>query len=398
MAHRNPRVAILVENLPVPLDRRVWLEATTLRRAGWDVVVIGPRGRSEMRSLKETLDGISVLRYPQREASGLAGYFVEYIPSMLFTFAWLMWARARGPIDVIHGCNPPDLFWILGRVGRAWGARYVYDEHDPNPELSLTKFGSASLTSRLVHRLTIALEARSFRTADLVLTVNETCRDTIAQRSGRPASEILVLRNAPEIATVQQLAKGLEPEGRRIGYVGVMGTHDGLDVLANAWALLKEEPDMADAMLELVGDGPARAPTERYVHDAGLMGSVRFHGFLRPDSYVPIIARCLVGVSPDLPTPFNNLSSMVKIIDYMAINRGCISFDLAESRRLGGDSLVVARPADASGLASAMLQILRDPDRARRLGDAGRVQLSSLQLDWEPYGQALVSAYASLMA
>jgi glycosyltransferase involved in cell wall biosynthesis len=387
---------ILVENLPVPLDRRVWLEATTLRDAGWQVVVIGPRGGKGMRRLRERIDGIDVLRYPQREASGAAGYLAEYLPSMAFTSWWLLWARLTGPVDVIHGCNPPDLFWVLGRLGRLWGARYVFDQHDPNPELSLSKFGRDGAKGRFLHRLTIALEAASYRTADIVLTVNETCRNIVVARGRITADRVLVLWNAPDVEALRGLADGIEPDGRRVGYVGVMGTHDGLDVLLEAWAMVKAEPDMADAQLDLIGDGPARAPLERGLTDPALVASVHFHGFQPPAVYAPLLARCMVGVSPDPPTPFNDLSSMVKIMDYMSIGRGCVAFDLKETRRLGGDSLRLAASSDPRGLADALVDVLRDPGEARRLGELGRRRIEEMELDWEPYGRALAAAYASL--
>ena len=391
------RVVILVENLPVPLDRRVWLEATTLRDAGWQVVIIGPRGDRGMRRLRETLDGIEVLRYPQHEAAGLSGYLVEYLPSMVFTAAWLLWARLTGPVDVVHGCNPPDLFWVFGLVGRLWGARYVYDEHDPNPELSATKFGRHGLKGRFLNRLTLMLEAASFRTASLVLTVNDTCRDLILGRSGLDERDVLVLMNAPDVGHVRRLAAGTEPEGRRIGYVGVMGTHDGLEVLADAWALVKGESDMGDAVLDLVGDGPARGRAEVRVRKLGVTSSVRFHGFQPPSVYVPILARCVAGVSPDLPTLFNNLASMVKLMDYMAIGRVCVTFRLTESSRMAGPALVIAEPANSRGLADALLGILRNAEEAGRLGDAASKRLDELDLRWDPYGEALVDAYRSLV-
>jgi glycosyltransferase involved in cell wall biosynthesis len=389
-------VVILVENLPVPLDRRVWLEATTLRDAGWRVVVIGPRGEAGMKRLRTQVDGIDILRYPQRVASGLSGYAVEYLGSMMFSFAWLLWARMTGPVDVIHGCNPPDLFWIFGRLGRLWGARFVFDQHDPNPELTLSKFGGRGRLGRMLHRITIALEAASYRSADIVMTVNETCRDIAATRGRLPPERIVVLRNAPDVMALTRLTEGIVPDGRRVGYVGVMGTHDGLDVLLDAWASVKAEPDMADAQLELVGDGPARAPLERGLTDPAVASSVRFHGYQSPSVYAPILARCMFGVSPDPPTPFNDLASMVKIMDYMAIGRGCVAFDLTETRRLGGGSLRLAASADARGLADALLALLRDPHEAERLGEAARERIAAMELDWGPYGRALVSAYATL--
>lgn len=397
MPSPTPRVVILVENLPVPLDRRVWLEARTLRDAGWRVVVIGPRGGEGMRRLREEIEGIEILRYPQRVAAGLSGYLAEYLPSMGFTLAWFLWARLSGPIDVIHGCNPPDLFWIIGRIGRLWGAPYVFDQHDPNPELSLTRFGNRGLRGKLLYRLTLALEAASFRAADLVLTVNDTCRDIAMRRSHLPADRVIVLPNAPDISAHRTLAAGIEPEGRGVGYVGVMGMQDGLDVLLDAWSILKREDDLVDARLELVGDGPARPIAERRARELGVEDSVRFWGFQQPTRYVPILARCLIGVSPDPPTPFSDLSSMVKILDYMAIGRGCVAFELTETKRLGGDAIRFAPFAGAEGLASALRDVLRVPEEAVRLGELGWQRIDAFRLDWERSGPALVKAYEALL-
>lgn len=400
MAKRAPRVVILVENLPVPLDRRVWLEARTLRDMGWDVVVICPRGGPEMkgqRRLRDRMEGIEILRYPQFVAGGLAGYVAEYIPSMAFSLAWLVVSRLRGPVHVVHGCNPPDLFWLLGRLARTWGARYVFDQHDPNPELSLSKFGTRGLKASLLHRLTRALEEASYRTADLVLTVNETCRALALDRGRLDPAKVIVLRNVPDLAAHRRLGAAVEPDGRGVGYVGVMGTHDGLDVLLDAWAILKREPDLADARLELVGDGPARAALEGSLRDSPHAGSVRFWGFRPAAEYIPILAGCLVGVSPDPPTPFNDLASMTKIIDYMAIGRGCVAFGLTETARLGGPALKVAQTDDAAGLASALAAVLRDPVEARRLGALALARTQDPAFDWATYAERLTRAYADLV-
>jgi len=394
MPPRRPRVVILVENLPVPLDRRVWLEATILRDAGWDVVVIGPRGGPGMDRLRDEIDGVTVLRYPQRVAEGLSGYLAEYLGSLVFSASWFIWARLRGPIDVIHGCNPPDLFWLFGWVGRLWGATYVFDQHDPSPELSLTKFGSRGVAGRLAHRFTLAIERASYRTASVVFSVNESCRD-IALRRGRLSSDrVVVLRNTPDVATLRALVTGIRPIGRGVGYVGVMGSQDGLDVLIDAWARVVAEPDLSDVRLDLVGDGPMRAALQaRVAGDRSLASSVRFHGFQPPSAYAPLLAACMIGVSPDPPTPFNDLSSMVKIMDYLAIGRGVVAFDLTETRRLGGEALVLARPATPDGLADALIGVLRDPAEAARLEQVARARIDSLTQEWEPFGTTLVREY-----
>jgi glycosyltransferase involved in cell wall biosynthesis len=398
MTHdQRPRVLLLVENLPVPLDRRAWQEARALHDAGWDVTVISPRGAGDMGHLRDRIDGIQVLRYPQRPARGLAGYLFEYGPSMLFTAALALYARTRGRFDVVHGCNPPDLFWLFGLVVRWEGGAYVFDQHDVGPELASTKWGRHGPRAAMLGRLTGWLEARSYQTAALVLVPNASYRDIAMLRGGVPSDRVLIVRNAPDVARFRALAAGIEPDPHRVGYVGVMGSQDGLDVLLDAWALVTAEADMADAVLELIGDGEARQTLEAQAEELGLMGRVRFHGYQRAETFVPTLARCAVGVSPDPPTPFNDVSTMVKVVDYLAMGRGIVAFDLAETRRVAGDAVVAAVTPTARGLADALLSVLRQPAEGRALGAAGTHRITEIQLDWSHSAAVLVEGYTRLL-
>ena len=394
---RRPRVLLLVENLPVPLDRRAWQEARALYAAGWDVTVVSPRGAGDMARLRERLDGIQVYRYPQRPARGLAGYLFEYGPSMLFTAAFALYAASRRPFDVVHGCNPPDLFWLFGAVARWRGGHYVFDQHDVGPELASTKWGEHGPRAASLKRVTNWLESRSYRTASLVLAPNASYRDIALQRGGVPPDQVLIVRNAPDVARYRQLAAAVESNPHRVGYVGVMGSQDGLDVLLDAWAIVAREPDMADAKLELVGDGEARASLEAQTNDLGLDGRVRFHGYQRAETFVPILAGCAVGVSPDPPTAFNDVSTMVKVVDYLAIGRGIVAFDLAETRRVAGPAAIIARAPTERALADALLSVMRDSDLARRLGENGARRVAEIDLDWSRSADILVRGYARVL-
>ena len=390
------RVVILVENLPVPLDRRVWQEATTLREAGWSVTVIGPRGGPTMRRLRERRDGIEVLRYPQRAASGLAGYLFEYAPSLLFSLAWLLSARLRCRIDVIHGCNPPDLFWLLGIVGRMSGARYVYDQHDANPELSQTKFGDRGLRARILMGITYWLERRSYATAALVIAPNDSYADLARSRGQVPSDRLVVVRNAPDLVAYRRLAAGAAIDRHRVGYVGVMGSQDGLDLLIDAWALVGREEGLGDSHLDLVGDGEARASLEDRAIRLGIAESITFHGYQRPDEFVPILARCALCVCPDPPTPFNNVSTMTKAVDYLAIGRPVVSFGLEETTRLIGEGGRVAAPSTPEALAGEIVTLLRDSSAVDRLAAAAAARPAALGLTWRESAARLVEAYARL--
>jgi glycosyltransferase involved in cell wall biosynthesis len=349
-----------------------------------------------MRRIREWVEGIEILRYPQRAASGLAGYLVEYLPSMTFSLAWLLWTRLRGRVDVVHGCNPPDLFWIHGLIGKVWGARYVFDQHDANPELAETKWGDAGSRAKTLLTVTRWLERRSYATADLVIAPNDSYRRLAIERGRVKPSRVVVVRNAPDSERYRALAEGITPEPHSVGYVGVMGSQDGLDTLLDAWRIVMWEPDMSNAVLHLIGDGEARPALERQAVALEIASAVVFHGYLQSSEFIPILARCAIGVAPDRPTPFNSVSTMVKVIDYLAIGRGVVTFDLAETRLAAGAAAFVAASPDADGLAEAMLSVMRDPALARSLGASCDARIEALNLDWRYSAAALVAGYESL--
>ncbi len=395
----RPHVVILDENLPVPLDRRVWQEGRALLDAGYRVTIISPRGAGEMARLVDRRDGIRILRYPQRAASGLAGYLAEYLPSMLFTTAWFLALRMRGRIDVVHGCNPPDLFFVLGRVARLWGGRYVYDQHDANPELAATKWGGRMSTGLLI-RLTSALEQASYATAALVVVPNDSYARLATARGAVPADRIVVVRNAPPGDRFGALAAGIVPPSDgslRIGYIGVMGSQDGVDILVQAVARLREmAPDLA-VHVDLVGDGEARPELERLAVELGIDDRVTFHGFRDADGFVPLLAASHLCVSPDPPTPFNEVSTMTKVVEYLAIGRPVVAFDLAETAVIVGDAGLIVEEPTARGLAIALAGLAGNRARLAAMSDAAARRIDDLDLRWERSAERLLAAYGTLL-
>jgi glycosyltransferase involved in cell wall biosynthesis len=399
MRSGRPHVVILDENLPVPLDRRVWQEGLALVGAGYRVTIISPRGSGEMASSIESRDGIRILRYPQRAASGLAGYLVEYLPSMAFTAAWLVALRLRGPIDVIHGCNPPDLFFLFGLLGRLWGSSYVFDQHDANPELAITKWGGRR-SGRLLLRVTRALERASYRAAATVIVPNDSYARLAAARGGVPPERIVVVRNAPPGDRFRVLAAGIEAPADgslRIGYLGVMGSQDGVEILVDAVARLRAiRPDLP-VQVELVGDGEARPALERQAHRLGLTSRVNFHGYQGPDSFVPLLAATHVCVSPDPPTPFNDVSTMTKVVEYLAIGRPVVAFALAETVGIIGGAGSIVGEATAEALAAELAALADDRTRLGALTSAAARRIDELDLRWEGSAERLLAAYESLL-
>ena len=396
---RRPHVVILDENLPVPLDRRVWLEAVALVGAGYRVTIISPRGSEGMARPVDDRDGIRILRYPQRAASGLAGYIVEYAPSMIFTAAWLVALRLRGRIDVIHGCNPPDLFFLFGRMGGLWGSRYVFDQHDANPELAITKWGGRR-SGRLLARLTRALERASYRAAATVIVPNDSYARLAAARGGLPPERIVVVRNAPPGDRFRVLAAGIQAPADgslHIGYLGVMGSQDGVEILLDAIARLRDlRPDLP-VEVELVGDGEARPALERQADRLGLASRVHFHGYQGPDRFVPLLAATHVCVSPDPPTPFNDVSTMTKVVEYLAIGRPVVAFALVETIGIIGAAGTIVGEATAEALAAELAALADDRKRLGSLTSAAARRIDELDLRWERSAERMLAAYDSLL-
>lgn len=392
-------VVILDESLPVPLNRRAWLEARSLVEAGYEVTVISPKGGAGMTAKRETRDGVRILRYPQRPASGLAGYLVEYPPSMLFTTAWLLWLRSHRRIDVLQGCNPPDLFFVLGLAGRAFGTRYVYDQQDANPELSAAKWGHRRV-GRLLGWLTEKLEKASYRTADMVLVPNDSYANIARERGAVDEGRLAVVRNAPPAGHFRTLAEGHGPESDspfRFGYLGVMGSQDGVEILVEAAAILRQiRPDL-QFVVDLVGDGEARPQLERLAAELGIADRLVFHGYRQADYFVPLLATSHVCICPDPPTRFNNVSTMTKVVEYLAMGRPALLFDLQETKSVAGAAGLVVDEPSAAGLGRAMARIAEDRPLLDSLTAAARNRLNELSYSWESSSQRLIEAYSRLV-
>ena len=366
---------------------------------GWRVTVICPRGSSETtRAMVESLDGIRILRYPQRAATGLAGYLIEYLPSFGWSLAWLLAVALTARVDVIHGCNPPDLFFLLGRLGRYWGARYVYDQHDVNPELAEAKWGRRRFRSMLV-RLTRTLEGASYRTADLVIVPNESYRALALTRGQVQPTRLEVVRNAPPDG-FRDLARGSRPPGDgvfRIGYLGVMGSQDGVELLIDAAAdLASRRPDL-QFHVDLIGDGESRHALEARATSAGLSSRVSFHGYQQAESFVPILAATDVCVSPDPPSGFNNVSTMTKVVEYLAIGRPVIAYDLDETRRLVGDAGWIVGGHSSDALSRRLETCADSPDAVTRTSRRAAARFGELAIDWERSTRVLQAAYRRLL-
>jgi len=388
------KVLIIVENLPVPFDRRVWQEARTLRAAGYGVAVICPKRPPHTASYEE-LEGIHVYRHPlPLEASGAPGYALEYGAALLFELALSVRVLLRHGFDAIHACNPPDTVFLLGALYKLAGKRFLFDHHDINPELYEAKYGRRDL----FHRLLRLLERCSFRLADVSVATNESYRRIALERGGMDPDRVFIVRSGPDLARLQRLPP--RPELKRgrehlVGYVGVMGRQEGIDILLRAVRHLVHDRGRHDVQFALVGGGTELDAMRAYAHDLGVSDFVTFTGRVPDRQLLEVLSTADLCVNPDVANEMNDKSTMNKIMEYMALGKPIVQFDLTEGRVSAGEASLYARRNDERDLAAKILALVDDAQARARMGARGRERVEKV-LAWEHEAPELLAAYDAL--
>jgi glycosyltransferase involved in cell wall biosynthesis len=382
------KALILVENLSVPFDRRVWQECTTLRDAGWEVHVICPQGTKRDTEPEAVIDEVRIHRYPLTAATGgPAGYLQEYGSALWHTFRL---ARRVGPVDVVHACNPPDMLFLVARMLKRRGARFVFDQHDLVPELYLSRFDRGE---DLLYRGVCALERATYRAADVVIATNESYRDVAIGRGGKRPEDVYVVRSAPAVERFRQVPP--EPELKRgkphlLCYLGVMGPQDGVDYALRSLALLLEQ--RTDWHAVFVGSGDTFDAMVGLSGKLGLGEHVEFTGRIPDGELVRYLSTADVCLSPDPLNPLNDVSTMNKIMEYMAMAKPIVSFDLKEARVSAGEAALYAPANDEQAFAELVGQLLDDPEERARMGKLGQTRVEG-PLAWRESAKALLAAY-----
>jgi glycosyltransferase involved in cell wall biosynthesis len=390
------RILIIMQNLPVPFDRRVWLECKALAGAGHQVSVVCPKGDGDPSY--QVIGSVRLYKYrPYAPGGSKIGFVAEYAYSLLAT-AW-MTARARlsGRFAVLQACNPPDIFWPIALVLRAIdGTKFVFDHHDLCPELYESRFPDGP---RLPYRILRALERRTHRTAQHVIATNQSYRDIAVTRSGKPAADVTVVRSGPD---PQRLTRGeVQPElrrGRRFlaAYIGVMGPQDGVDIVVRAADVVLHELGRTDIAFTLIGSGDCFEDLLELRDDLGLTGHVEFTGRAPDDLVARILSTADVGLSPDPKNPLNDVSTMNKTMEYMAYELPVVAFDLRETRVSAGDAAVYVSPNDIRAYARAIVDLMDDAPKRHQLGKLGRIRVEQ-DLAWSHQERAYLGVYRALL-
>jgi glycosyltransferase involved in cell wall biosynthesis len=389
------RVLIIVQNLPVPFDRRVWQEATALRANGYEVAVICPAARG-YTARYECLQGIHIYRHPlPLEARGAWGYVLEYASSLFWELLLSLRVLRRHGFDAIHACNPPDNIFLIGALFKLFaGKRFLFDHHDINPELYEAKFGRRDLFYRLV-RLS---ERLTFLVADISIATNESYRRIALERGRMAPEKVFVVRSGPSLERLRILPPVPRfKRGRRflVGYVGVMGAQEGIPYLLEAARHIVRDLGREDVQFALVGGGPALEQMRRLTSQMRLDPYVDFLGRVPDATLLEVLNTADVCVNCDEVNPMNDKSTMNKIMEYMALAKPIVQFELTEGRFSAREASLYARPNDARDFAQRIVELLADPERRERMGRFGRHRVER-QLAWEYEAPKLLAAYEAL--
>ena len=391
------RVLVIVENLPVPFDRRVWLECQALISDGHQVAVVCPKGNGDPSH--EVIDTVELYKYRlYAPGSSKISFLAEYAHAFLAT-AWLTRkARRSGRFGVIQSCNPPEIFWPIAMALRVLdGTRFVFDHHDLSPEMYESRFPGGP---RLPYRALRVLERCTHRTADHVISTNESYRDIAIKRSGKPASDVTVVRTGPD---PDQLKRGQPcPEFRRgrrylAAFIGVMGPSDGVDIVVRAADIVINQFGRDDIAFTLIGSGDCFDDLVAMRDELSLADHVEFTGRAPDELVAQIMSTADVGLSPDPKNPLNDVSTMNKTMEYMAFELPVIAFDLRETRVSAGDAAVYVPPNDVHKYAAAIVALMDDESARFQMAKLGRARVER-ELTWSNQRDAYLGVYQALAA
>ncbi len=398
---RVSKVLMLIENRPAPADARVWPEALALVEAGYEVTVISPKGPAPHGAAHDVIDNIHIYRYHLPAGHSMASYIAEYAISVIMTFWLSLRVWLRHGFDVIHSANPPDTFFVIGLFYRLFGKKYVFDQHDLTPELFQAIFtGGAGETvarrgPRLLHWLLLALERWSYNASHLVITTNLSFKRIAETRGHCAPDKIAVVRNGPNLDLFTRGATEplLKPEGQYLlVYLGVMGAQDGVDNAIRAMHELVHARGRQDVRLLLMGGGDALPALRTLTHELALDPYVQFNGPTPKPEVVRILSSADIGLVPDPANGVNEYCTMIKAMEYMAMEVPIVAFDLIETRYSAQDAGIYATPNRVDEFADKIEALLADAELRRQMGAAGRARVEA-ELSWAHSKRNLITAY-----
>lgn len=390
---QGKHILIVVENLPVPFDRRVWQEANTLKENGAEVSVICPKMKGYTKKY-ECINGIHIYRHPlPLEASGALGYLWEYTAAIFWEFvlSWKIFFKKR--FHVIQGCNPPDLIFFVALFFKVFGVKYVFDHHDINPELYIAKYNKKGL----FYRFLMFVERLTFMTANYSIATNESYRKIAIERGKMDPEKVTVVRSGPKLERLK-ITPGNEKYKKErkylAGYVGVIGEQEGIDLLLESAKHIVDQRN--DVQFAIVGGGTDVEKLERLSNEMGLADYVDFYGRVDDSILIDVLNTADVCVNPDKPTEMNNLSTMNKIMEYMALKKPIVQYDLKEGKISAQAASLYAANNNTKDFADKITWLLDNEDERKKMSDFGYNRIIN-ELSWNHEQNNYISVYKKVL-
>lgn len=388
------KILIIVENLPSPFDRRVWQEATTLQNAGYQVSIICPTGDGYRKKFEE-IDGIRIYRHNlPTEAKGALGYAVEYSAALFWEFVLAWRVLMTTGFDAIHACNPPDNIFLIGAFFKLFGKKFLFDHHDINPELYEAKFGRRDF----FYRVMLWWERLTFFFADVSIATNESYKKIAIERGKMPENRVFVVRSGPKLDRLKVIPPVASLKNARkflVGYVGVMGQQEGIDYLLRSIQHIVHDLKRTDIQFGLVGGGTSLDEMKAYADELGIADYVTFTGRVPDRELLEMLNTADVCVNPDVANEMNDKSTMNKIMEYMALGKPIVQFDLAEGRFSAQQASLYARKNDFVDFADKIIELLDNEDLRKTMGEFGKRRVTN-ELEWKYEAPKLLAAYNCL--
>lgn len=385
------KVLIIVENLPVPFDSRVWKEAISLRDEGYGVTVLCPRGKSYTKRF-EVLDGVRIYRHPApKEGNSALGYVWEYFVSLIWEILYSWWIYFRHGFHVLQGCNPPDDIFLVALPFKLFGVKYIFDHHDANPELYYSKYERKDF----LYKTLVWLEGMTYWCSDVVIATNDSYKRLAVTRGRKASEDVFVVRNGPDLNTFKPVTPNPALKYGKpylVGYVGNMSIQEGLDILLDVALYLKSQ-GRSDVHFTCVGGGPGLAGLRKMVEEKNLQDTVNFTGRVSDEQLLEVLSTADVCVNPDKPCEMNDISTMIKIMEYMALGKPIVQFDLNEGKFSAQEaSLYSDNQNQVPDFAAKILWLLENPAERKRMGEFGMKRVESA-LAWKYSVQNLIASY-----
>ena len=386
---KNKHILIIVENLPVPFDRRVWQEATSLKENGYDISIICPVMKSFTKRF-ENLNGIDIYRYPMPiEANAGVAYLWEYCNAIFWWFVLSIKIFRKKKFQIIHGCNPPDLIFIIALFFKPFGVKFVFDHHDVNPELYIAKFGKKDF----LHKCMVLFEKLTFMVANFTIATNDSYKRIAIVRGGMHPENVKIVRSGPIIEKIKIVnGNELYKKGKKylVGYVGTIGEQEGIDLLLKSILFITNIRQ--DVHFAIIGGSTMMEQLVKWRDQMGLKNYVDFYGRVSDEIMLEILSTAVICVNPDKPTELNNISTMNKIMEYMALKKPIVQFDLKEGRYSAQEASLYAIPNDTNDFANKIMYLLDNDFERKKMGEYGYDRVLN-QLSWEFESKNLIDFY-----